>query len=270
MNYNTYLFQLLLLAVIMVACAPSAEPTDPDSAAPDMHSSSVALDWQGTYQGMLPCASCEGIQTSLTLGYDMRYALDRVYVGESDSLFTSAGSFEWDDTGNVVVLAGIQDAPNRFKVMEGALAQLDMEGNEIKGDLASNYRLSYVQPSLDQTSLNTLDNVSDMKFLLVELMGKPYTAGIEDKAPYITFDRFEKRASGNAGCNTFIGSYNLQDGSRIRFSQLALTMMACPEMSIEQEFLKVLETTDNYNYDGTNLVLNRARMAPLARFIIES
>jgi len=270
MNFNTYLYQLLLLAVLLVSCAPSAEPTDPNSDAPDMHTSSVALDWQGTYQGMLPCASCEGIQTSLTLGNDMKYVLDKVYVGESDSLFTSSGSFEWDETGNVVVLAGIEDAPNRYKVMEGAVAQFDMDGNEIKGDLASNYRLLFVQPGLDQTALITLDTVTDKKFFLVELMGKPYTAGIDDKAPYITFDRIEKRASGNAGCNTFIGSYMLQDGNRIRFSQLASTMMACPEMDIEQEFMKVLETTDNYNYDGTNLVLNRARMAPHARFVIES
>jgi copper homeostasis protein (lipoprotein) len=269
MNISTYLYQLLLPAVLLVSCAPSAEPTDPDSSTPDMHTSSVALDWHGTYQGVLPCASCEGIQTSLTLGHDMQYVLERVYVGESDSLFTSVGSFEWDDSGNVVVLAGINDAPNRFKVMEGAVAQLDLEGNEITGELASNYRLLFVQPNLDQTASNDFDTVAEKKFLLVELMGKPYAAGIEDKAPYITFDRIEKRASGNAGCNTFIGSYNLQDGSRIRFSQLASTMMACPEMDIEQEFMKVLETTDNYNYDGKNLVLNRARMAPLARFIIE-
>lgn len=31
----------------------------------------------------------------------------------------------------------------------------------------------------------------------------------------------------------------------------------------------MLETADNYNDDGTSLVLNRAKMAPLARFVIE-
>ena len=43
--------------------------------------------------------------------------------------------------------------------------------------------------------------------------------------------------------------------------------MTCPNMKIETEFLKTLETVDNYNFDGKNLVLNRAKVAPLARFV---
>jgi len=43
--------------------------------------------------------------------------------------------------------------------------------------------------------------------------------------------------------------------------------MACPDMTIEQGFLKAINSADNYNLvDGQKLVLNRARMAPLARF----
>jgi heat shock protein HslJ len=37
-------------------------------------------------------------------------------------------------------------------------------------------------------------------------------------------------------------------------------------MELETQFLKVLEMADNYTIAGDNLVLNRARMAPLARF----
>jgi heat shock protein HslJ len=145
-----------------------------------------------------------------------------------------------------------------------------LDGNEITGNLASNYRLLLAPPvTADQPSQRTLDDVSDSKFVLVELNGNPYTAGVNDKTPYITFDSSEKRASGNAGCNTFIGSYELSEGSRIRFSQMATTMIVCPDMTIEQEILKIFEMADNYNYDGTHLVLNRAKMAPLARFAIE-
>jgi hypothetical protein len=42
--------------------------------------------------------------------------------------------------------------------------------------------------------------------------------------------------------------------------------MACPELDIENELIKALETADNYNYANDKLVLNKARMAPLARF----
>jgi copper homeostasis protein (lipoprotein) len=267
MKLITYFIPLSLLALFVVSCTPSS---DSEITHPDMHTSSVSLDWQGMYQGVVPCANCDGIQTSLTLKNDMQYVLYRVYLGESDSMFTSTGSFEWDETGNVVVLTGIDDGSSRYKVVEGAIVQLDIEGKEITGNIASNYRLTmFTETKMDQAMLKTLDDVINKKFMLVELMGNPYTAGLNDKAPYIIFNRTEKKTSGNAGCNTFIGTYELKDGYRIRFSQMGTTMMACPEMTIEQEFLKVLETADNYNYDGINLVLNRARMAPLARFVIE-
>ena len=44
------------------------------------------------------------------------------------------------------------------------------------------------------------------------------------------------------------------------------TKMACPRMEIEMEFLATLEKADNFNVTGDMLELNRARMAPLARF----
>jgi hypothetical protein len=37
-------------------------------------------------------------------------------------------------------------------------------------------------------------------------------------------------------------------------------------MERETEFLKVFEMADNYSLSGTTLSLNKARMAPLARF----
>ena len=44
--------------------------------------------------------------------------------------------------------------------------------------------------------------------------------------------------------------------------------MVCPDMSVEAEINKVLETVDNYslNKEGNILSLNKARMAPLAKF----
>ena len=190
---------------------------------------------------------------------------------ESDSVFNDSGNFNWDESGNVVVLDGTEDAPNRYKVVEGAVIQLDMDGNQITGDLALNYRLDKAGDIGGiQSDMNDLKDVPDKKFLLVELMGKPYSAANTDKAVYIQFDSSEGRASGHSGCNSFSGSYQLESGNRIRFSQMVSTMMACADMTIEQELLQVIEIADNYNFDGTNLILNKARMAPLARFVIES
>lgn len=43
-------------------------------------------------------------------------------------------------------------------------------------------------------------------------------------------------------------------------------MMACPDMQTEQEFSKVLEMEDYYSLNGKIMTLNKARMAPLAKF----
>lgn len=40
-------------------------------------------------------------------------------------------------------------------------------------------------------------------------------------------------------------------------------------MQLESDFLRVLEEADNYVITGDTLVLNKARMAPLARFKAE-
>ena len=40
-------------------------------------------------------------------------------------------------------------------------------------------------------------------------------------------------------------------------------------MSIETEIISVLQIADNYNLNENQLVLNRARTAPLARFEID-
>jgi hypothetical protein len=49
---------------------------------------------------------------------------------------------------------------------------------------------------------------------------------------------------------------------------MASSMMACLNMEVEEALKKALEMADNYSVsaDGKYLSLNRARMAPLARF----
>jgi heat shock protein HslJ len=74
--------------------------------------------------------------------------------------------------------------------------------------------------------------------------------------------------NGFGGCNRFIGSYKLDAAaSRLSFGQIATTSMACiSSMEVEQAFYEVLRNADNYSLAGDHLTLNRARMAPLARF----
>jgi len=111
-------------------------------------------------------------------------------------------------------------------------------------------------------------NLQDTKWILVELMGVPVDAAKLQKKPFLLLQSAEKRAVGTAGCNNFNGSYELEEAiQRIRFSKMASTLMACEHMEVEAQFLELIETVDNYSLNGNSLTLNRARMAPLARFV---
>ena len=64
-----------------------------------------------------------------------------------------------------------------------------------------------------------------------------------------------------------MGSYEILEGNRISFGRgMASTMMACPDMEIADRFNEVINTVDNYTVADGVLSLNKARMAPLARF----
>ena len=104
------------------------------------------------------------------------------------------------------------------------------------------------------------------KWKLTELMGKPVTTTKNGKDIYLQLNKEDHRVSGFSGCNGFGGTYELKEGSRISLSHLMGTLMACEDMTTESEFLKALQTVDNYNHNGKTLQLNRARMAPLAKF----
>ncbi|KPQ15064.1 MAG: NlpE family lipoprotein [Algoriphagus marincola HL-49] len=101
-----------------------------------------ALDWEGTYVGTLPCADCEGIETELTINYDGTYSYKTTYLGKETEAEEVTGTFQWDENGSVITLAGLDGAPGKYKVGENRIWHLDMEGKQIEGDLADRYILT--------------------------------------------------------------------------------------------------------------------------------
>ena len=66
-------------------------------------------EWEGTYTGVVPCADCEGISTTLTLNRDMTYALQTRYLGKGFQTYDRRSTFRWDNTGKVAILNEITD-----------------------------------------------------------------------------------------------------------------------------------------------------------------
>lgn len=227
---------------------------------PSGDNSQTSLDWIGVYNGALPCANCDAIKTKITLSNNLTYVMETQYVGKSDEVFSSAGKFSWDKTGSNITLevAGENKADHQYKVGENTLIKLDNQGKNITGALQNNYILTKVDFDTD---------IREKYWKLTELNGKPIKwVNGQSKEPHFILKAADNRVQGNGGCNGFFGSFEINEGNRIKFQQLASTMMACENLDIENELMKVLEMADNYSLNGENLSLNKARMAPLAKF----
>jgi copper homeostasis protein (lipoprotein) len=97
---------------------------------------------------------------------------------------------------------------------------------------------------------------------LVELPGTTWAATGSGRAPFLLLDPTTKRVSGSDGCNRFTGTYEL-DGSRLRFSGLAGTRMACPPevMALADSYLRSLEGEVSWELqDGTLILLRGGRI----------
>jgi uncharacterized lipoprotein NlpE involved in copper resistance len=146
-----FFFQLSILALLVfTACKSENNPESSndgvavnDSSSEEIsHTAIKARDHIGLYQGILPCADCEGIETSLYLMANNAYLLTKVYKGMADDkAYKEIGDFEWNADGTTVTLSNIEDAPNQFIVEDTRAIQLDMEGKKIEGELAELYVL---------------------------------------------------------------------------------------------------------------------------------
>ena len=213
----------------------------------------VVQEVSGIYTGTLPCADCPGIWTRVDINSDlMTYTLQTRYINKSDETFTSSGKFSRDADGTLTF-------DNQL------LGQCLIENNAIYGLVDSRKKdgknaENYILMKVDL-------NLVEKYWKLLELHGNPITPANNAKEAHIIFHIDGNRFSGDAGCNRLMGSYQTKEHNRIVLSSAATTMMMCIDMETETNFLQVLDTADSYWVQNDTLTLNRARMAPLAKFV---
>ncbi len=134
---------VLIVCFLLVGCGTSESnkkiPQLNSGSKSGMDNSQNALDWAGNYEGTLPCADCPGIITVLNLKSDNSFSMYNKYI-DRDVEINDTGSFTWDDKGSVVHLKG-KNTDVKYKVGEGVLIQLDLEGNLIEGPLKDAFNL---------------------------------------------------------------------------------------------------------------------------------
>lgn len=291
MKKNTFIALLIFLSVIGCQKQVKNEEVETNDTIVKSDNSQNSLDYLGIYKGVLPCADCEGIATTLELKENATYSLKTSYQGKSTKVFEQKGTFKWNDNGNTIELSDIDNGPNNYFVGENTLTQLDMSNSIIEGDLATAYILkkeiatSEIAKTIEEnpsteklnnrmitkTVIKTV-NPAEGKFALakthwrlIELNGKK----IKQKGKkdfFIQLNSSDGRFHGYAGCNNFNGNYAMPKSFEISFSNIISTMMACPNMDLESILMKTLQEVNQYTIKGKILELKKAKMTPLAKF----
>ena len=106
---------------------------------------------QQSWRSVLPCADCEGIETSLFLEKDGSWVMNEHYLGGKGepSSFASYGS--WARTADKLVLTDSKGEKRYYRAKGETLEMLDREGHPIVSSL--NYTLEPVKASLPTTPM---------------------------------------------------------------------------------------------------------------------
>lgn len=89
---------------------------------------------------------------------------------------------------------------------------------------------------------------------------------ILNKAPFLVFDKENGRVTGRGGCNGFGGNFSIKEDGKIELSQMIATLMACPNLDLEQRFFEVLKNVKSYSINGNTLILKNDSGEAAAEF----
>ena len=106
---------------------------------------------QQSWRGILPCADCEGIETSLFLAKDGTWVMNERYQGVRDEPSSFASYGTWARTADKLVLTDSKGEKSYYRAKGEALEMLDREGNPIESQF--NYTLQPVSASLPVTPM---------------------------------------------------------------------------------------------------------------------
>ena len=100
----------------------------------------MLADVSGTYTGVLPCADCEGLKTTVILNSDKSYEIDEEYLGKKVTNKTNGRP--WIVKDEILTLDSMKNSrPVKYKIEDNSIVQLDANGNKMTGPMADKYIL---------------------------------------------------------------------------------------------------------------------------------
>lgn len=99
--------------------------------------------YEGTYQGILPCIKndCDEIELTVQLLPNNNFIYSTKRVGIDDEPLMTTGIFEVNEEKNIITLEQIADVPNSFYLADGKIYQLDKNEEKITGPNADKFVL---------------------------------------------------------------------------------------------------------------------------------
>jgi len=115
------------------------------------------------------------------------------------------------------------------------------------------------------------DQIINTDWVLTEINGNsPEFENDLSNQPFIRFDTEERRVHGSTSCNRFNGDYMLdEESNELSFSKMASTKMACPDMSVEGEFISMLKEVDHFERNSGSLTFFNSSDESIALFEID-
>lgn len=133
------------IAMTMMGCGGSQNktaPTEGENATTEV--TEQANNYFGTYEGVLPCADCEGIKTKLEIAEDKTYNLVSEYIGKKDGTFETSGVYNVIGDNIIELVTPSTGDKTYYKIQENSVVLSDEAGNVNTGELAEHYILKKI------------------------------------------------------------------------------------------------------------------------------
>ncbi|MBB4036769.1 heat shock protein HslJ [Dysgonomonas hofstadii] len=134
-----------------------------------------------------------------------------------------------------------------FKLLDGK-SKLALNGDELTFSQNGKTTLVFTRAQ----PLGAADLAGEWK--LQSINGKSEAESETKKMPTLEFNFAEKRLAGLAGCNRYNGAFTLENNV-LTVTPLATTRMACPNMEMENEFVKTFTGKIDLEKETDNLLV---------------
>lgn len=171
---------------------------------------------------------------------------------ENDADNTSMDSIQQADTTAVSDMKNDTTSTSNEEVT-------DSSDVELLNKMKTSSKTIEVDPSKGKYAL------AETKWKLIELNGKAVKSN-STKDYFINLDSKSGKFAAFAGCNSIMGAFVMKATTKLAFSKIVSTKMACQDSKTESDFIKALGKVDNYMIEGTTLHFHKGKLAAVAKF----